>query len=339
MSYSVLSKYRSELMGAAMLWVMLFHAQDLNLRLPLLNFLRAAGFGGVDIFILLSSMGLAMSLSRRDQSYSAFMGRRAARILPAYYAVMLCYTGWSIFRGTAPLSALVWNASLLYYWVHSLGAFNWYVAGIMLFYAVTPFCFRRLRGARQRKLWVALGGALGLLVCQILMHDGYWNHMDFFYRAPIFFLGLLIGLYVQEEKKLSLRAVLFWGLWFCAGLALLAAGACVDFFIPLCYLFLFTTVPMCLVLCLCFMRLPLGPLWKFLRLVGENSLEIYLLNVSFFSETALLRQVLDFGPGLYYLITFALNIALGILLHRAVAAGMGLLAARRNPPDRPASNC
>ena len=31
MCYRMLSKYRSELMGAAMLWVMLFHASDLDL--------------------------------------------------------------------------------------------------------------------------------------------------------------------------------------------------------------------------------------------------------------------------------------------------------------------
>ena len=56
MGYSVLSKYRSELMGAAMLWVMLFHAADLTFPIPGLDLFRAAGFGGVDIFILLSAI-------------------------------------------------------------------------------------------------------------------------------------------------------------------------------------------------------------------------------------------------------------------------------------------
>ena len=85
MSYSLLSKYRTELMGIAILWVMLFHSFDLDMGHPILEWIRAAGFGGVDIFILLSSMGLAMSLSRREQSYSQFMARRAGRVLPATY--------------------------------------------------------------------------------------------------------------------------------------------------------------------------------------------------------------------------------------------------------------
>lgn len=102
MGYSVLSKYRSELMGAAMLWVMLFHAADLTFPIPGLDLFRAAGFGGVDIFILLSAMGLSLSLSRLEQEYGAFLARRARRILPAYFVVMVPYTLFLILRGPGP---------------------------------------------------------------------------------------------------------------------------------------------------------------------------------------------------------------------------------------------
>lgn len=334
MRYSVLSKYRSELMGAAMLWVMLFHAWDLDLGVPLLNWLRAAGFGGVDIFILLSAMGLSLSLNRREQEFSAFMGRRAKRILPAYYVVMTAYTCFSLLRGTAPLSAFVWNATLLNYWVHAKGGFNWYVSGIMLFYAVTPFCFRRLKRTEHRQAWTAAGVVLGLLVCRILIQDEYWNHLDVFYRVPVFLLGLLIGFYVQEDRALGRRDAAFWCLSALMGASYLLAVwrfSTEEFVLPLCHLFLFTTVPMCLAGCACFEHLPLGWLRRFLRLVGEHSLEIYLLNVSFFSETALWQQYIGFGPRrwLYYCITFILNIALGILLHRMVEAGMRRIQARR----------
>lgn len=334
MGYRLLSKYRSELMGAAMLWVMLFHAWDLDFGVDPLNWLRAAGFGGVDIFIVLSAMGLVQSLERKEQEFSEFMKRRSLRILPAYYVVMLAYTLFLILRGSAPVSALVWNSTLLYYWVHAKGAFNWYVAGIMLFYALTPLCFHYLKKAGRRELWTAAGIALGLLLCRILIVDGYWNYLDVFYRVPVFLLGLLLGFYVWEDRKLGLRDLLFWCIWAAAGAGyLLAAGRvpAETFYLPLCHLFLFTTVPMCLVGSWCFEKLPLGWLRKFLRLVGENSLEIYLLNVSFFSETALLQQYIGFGPRryLYYFITFTLNIGLGVLLHRGIEAGKGRVQARR----------
>ena len=325
MDYSVLSRRRTELMGAAMLWVMLFHASGLEFGIPLLNLVRKAGFGGVDMFILLSAMGLAMSLSRREQDYSAFMARRGARILPAYYLVMIPYTLTLILTQGRPWAALLWNSTLLYYWMRSSGAFNWYVAGAMTFYAVTPFCFRRLRDARRRELAAGTAILASLALCQVLTHEGYWYVMDFFYRVPLFFLGLLMGFYVLEGRRLGGKDLLFWAGALCAGavyasVSLTAQWISWPIHFPECHLFLFTTVPMCLVLGLCLEKLPLGWLRRFLALVGSNSLEIYLLNVSFlyFPEPpALLLARVPVRP-LCYLILFAVNIALGCLLHAAV---------------------
>ena len=154
-------------------------------------------------------------------------------------------------------------------------------------------------------------GAAAVAVCHVLIQDEYWHYLDVFYRFPIFFLGLLMGLYVWEDRRLGRRDLLFWTLWLAAGLCYLAAALprLEVPHLPMCHLFLFTTVPM----------------W----LVGEHSLEIYLLNVSLFSETALLRSWLPLGTGPYYFLAFFLNILLGILLHRGVEAGMRRIQARR----------
>ena len=124
MEYRALSRYRPELMGIAMLWVMCFHAVDLELGVEGLNFIRSAGFGGVDIFILLSAMGLVMSLGRRETAYGEFMLRRAWRILPAYFSVMLPYTVFLHFYEEAPWSSVLWNSLLLNYWVRCPGSFR-----------------------------------------------------------------------------------------------------------------------------------------------------------------------------------------------------------------------
>ena len=322
MSYRILSKYRSELMGAAMLWVMFFHANDLNMGHPTLEWLRAAGFGGVDIFIVLSAMGLVLSLSKKEQDYTTFLYRRMERILPAYYTVALPYTLFLILYKGAFWSSLVWNTTLLYYWMRSSGSFNWYVAGIMTFYAVTPFCFKKLRDAKNREKLVGAGVIVTFLLCQLFVQEGYWYIMDVAYRVPVFFLGLLMGFYVLEGRKVGKKDALFWLFWFGLGVAYLAgSGLEQDLWLfPLCHLFLFTTVPMCFGLSFLFDKLPLGWLRKFLRLVGEHSLEIYLLNVSVFAETDLWRKVLVFGPSnrLYWLVIFGLNIVLGVGLHKAV---------------------
>jgi len=327
MSYRVLSKYRAELMGVAMLWVMCFHAWDLDLGLGWLNRFRAAGFGGVDMFVLLSSVGLVSSLSTRRTEYGAFLRRRASRILPAYFLVMVPYTIFLILHDGAPWSALVWNGTLLYYWVRSPGAFNWYVAGAMIFYALTPPLLARLRRAKRREAATAAGILLLLLLCQWLMQEGWWQYMDVFYRLPVLLLGLLIGLYVLDDRPVTARAAAFWGVCLALGLAytrlLYPLNDRQPIFFPLAHAFLLTTVPALLALCLLFEKLPLlAAPRRVLRLIGGSSLEIYLLNVSVFSQTALLRRLVSFGPSnrFYYLVMFLVNIALGCLLHRAVEA-------------------
>ena len=62
--YQNLSRFRGELMGLAMLWVMLFHAYPFRFQVRILDEIKSAGFAGVDVFILLSAMGLYVSIRR-----------------------------------------------------------------------------------------------------------------------------------------------------------------------------------------------------------------------------------------------------------------------------------
>ena len=163
----------------------------------------------------------------------------------------------------------------------------------------------------------------GVNVGQLLMQEGYWYYVDVFYRFPTFILGILLGFYVTEERKLGKKDIAFWGLWLALGFLYLSqslaqrTGEGFRLQLPLCHLFLFTTVPMCLALCAAFEKLPLGWLQKPLRKIGECSLEIYLWNASIFTQVELLRKFVRFGPSnrLYYLIMFTVNIALGIGFH------------------------
>lgn len=333
MKYSLLSKYRSELMGIAMIAVMLFHSWDLDLGLKPLNYLRALGFGGVDIFMLLSGLGLAMSLSRREQEYGEFMARRVKRLLPAYYIVMLPYTLCLFLVGRAWPSSFVWNTLLLNYWVHCGGGFNWYISCVLLLYLITPPAVQFVRTHRCRGLFLLAVTAAGFLMSQILMRDTWWNHLDLIYRIPIYFAGLVIGVWISEDRRLGVLDGIFLVLLLAAGVVYgLSCGSMGDY-APLAYLFAMTTVPVCLALAWLMDKLPLGWFRAALRFVGKYSLEIYLLNVSFFQESEFLRRFFDPGPGhyAYFAVAYALNILLGWALHKVIALGMKLLASRRKP--------
>ena len=80
--YGLLSRYRGELMGLAMLYVMLFHAYELNVAFLPFKLFRSMGFAGVDLFLVLSGMGICCSLTRREQeSYGRYLGRRVRRVV------------------------------------------------------------------------------------------------------------------------------------------------------------------------------------------------------------------------------------------------------------------
>lgn len=341
MNYSLLSRYRSELMGFAMLWVLVYHTWGMGLSNPILNQIRNFGCAGVDIFILLSCVGLVASLCRREQSYERFMARRAGRILPAYFLTMVPYTLFLIGQGQATLSTLLWNATLLSTWVVPKGAINWYIPAIMFYYALTPWCFRRLRRSSHRELLTLSAVAAVVLAVWIFLHDGFWGYGGVLYHLPIFFLGLLIGLYVQEEKKLTLPAALFWAAAAVAGVVYGWAGWAADpprfkaTFWPQPYAFLLWTVPLCLLLCLCFRYLPLGGVRAVLRWIGERSLEIYLLNATLFLALypyLLPRFSFPRGTCVYYLLATPVNIALGAALHWALEQARRAWSARRSAP-------
>ena len=52
MNFAIVSKYRTELMGIATLWVLLFHYGKIGI--PIIDSLSTLGYGGVDIFLFLS---------------------------------------------------------------------------------------------------------------------------------------------------------------------------------------------------------------------------------------------------------------------------------------------
>ena len=108
-----LSLYRAELMGFAIIWVILYHSGFAE-PIPFVSYISSlyrGGFGGVDIFMMLSGFGLSFSMSKK-KSLKAFYLSRVARIYPIYFVMnsrMLVFS-----------SVLRYNFSYSYYIFHLL---------------------------------------------------------------------------------------------------------------------------------------------------------------------------------------------------------------------------
>ena len=298
-------------MGLAILMILAFHANDMPIGA--LNNVRAMGFAGVDIFVLVSGMGLALSLLRKRQRYGDYLKRRLSRILPAYYAVMVPLCVYNIIRGFAVPSALFWNLTTMHYWARPLGAFNWYITGIMTFYLLTP-AFVALIGRAKNKLFACVAlCAASYGVLWLLLRDGWWQYCDVFYRFPTLFMGIYLGFAIFEEKKEPVWVII-------TSLVPGAVYAALVWRYPdvltLAPVFSLFSVPACLALAWALDKIPAKPL----AVLGECSLEIYLLNVSLVEKREGLRRFLDFDEGhfAYYAIMLVVNIAGGIILHRVI---------------------
>ena len=108
--FKLLSKYRSVLMGLAMLWVMYFHTPVIFSEHNQWLFHRI-GFYGVDIFLFLSAFGLYYSLSKHKNIWQ-FYKARFIRIFPAFFIVATVW--FAIQSMSGELNYLAYVSSVAY---------------------------------------------------------------------------------------------------------------------------------------------------------------------------------------------------------------------------------
>lgn len=330
--YQLLSRFRGELMGLALLWVMLFHAYEFHFGVALLDAFKALGFGGVDIFFLLSGLGLYTTLSKRGP-LSKYVTRRLSRILPAYWLVVGIYSLWLRAGGRISFQTMAWSMSTLHYWFHIPKSFNWYIPALLAFYFLAPAYARLLERCRYKEWLTAAMFPVSYGLYRLSIPLGLNYLEDFINRIPAVAMGFLAGYYILSGKKLTWRHKLVWGCLALAGVAVGLLRLRGALYISLCFVLAAVLMPLCLGLGKLLSLLP-GRLHRGLALLGDCSLEIYLLNVVVTREFATLAPWLDWDTRhlCYYAVVYTLNILLGILLHRGIETVRKRLSRRKLPP-------
>ena len=152
---------RDEIKGAAILWVVFFHAQ-LGLG-GLLYDVQKIGYGGVDMFLFLSGFGLYHSLSR-DADAGRYLLRRARRLLPAYLpfcAVWLCVMLPLYGLGTVQsVRVVAGNLLMLGFFAGTPAMINWYVSALALTLLAAPLVYGLMaRASHPRRCAVLVAAA------------------------------------------------------------------------------------------------------------------------------------------------------------------------------------
>lgn len=198
------SKYRSHIMGFAIVCILFFHggvrfAEPWNYFLNLL--------WGVDIFFFCTGMGVHRSLSRSSDTLS-FYKRRIKRIYPAYFWVVLLFFIPVLItaagEGTLPraLKELLGNVTMLG-WINGMGhQFNWYPQAICLVYLAAPAFFLAVRriGESGKKLALFFGFFVVTQIC--FFGSGF---LILYSRLLYFLMGLAAAELAERGSRLRLN--------------------------------------------------------------------------------------------------------------------------------------
>jgi len=307
------SRYRDELKGLAMLWIVWFHS---GLLLPgLADDLRLLGYGGVDIFLFLMGMGLAYSL-QKNADLRAYLIRRMKKLLPAYLPVVIVWMAVTYpqmgYSAVQAVGGAAGNLFMVGYWLQLDGVYNWFANTVFTFVLIAPAVYAVLVGGKTRGLVVLLVIAFGVGAANLGMEQ-----MMPVSRLPIFILGMAFGLWQGGARRTWHTAA--YALSFAAGMFLVEfcmhrqPWLLIDYGMYW-YPFVLITPPLCMALAFGLQKADrIKRAFAPLRWVGQSSFEIYLLNVWIYE----ISKQHPFSAWVWALVC-VFNLALGIGYHLLV---------------------
>lgn len=315
-----ISRYRAEQMGAAMLFVILFHVA-LDRGDPFYG-LRRCGNVGVDIFLFLSGVGLWFSWTKTPD-VKHFYRRRLLRILPTWLVVATAFY-LPDFLGqrhySTSIADLLGDITINWdFWLHDELTF-WYVPAIMLLYLVAPWYMKVIQCHPVYRWLPLLMVVWCVMVEWVLPIHRAVGHLEIFWsRVPIFFIGINCGEMVRTGRRVSGDAV-----WLLAVTFFMTFGTCLyleqvrhGHFPLFVERMLYIPFTVCTVLMMnrIFRR---TPRWvnRAFAFVGALSLEAYLIHIHF-----VLVYVQPYGLGYWetFVATVAITLPLAWMLQKGIS--------------------
>lgn len=278
-----ISRYRGELMGAAMLFIMLFHVS--LPRNDLFFGLRRMGNIGVDMFLFLSGIGLWFSWMKKP-SARHFFTKRYLRIYPAWL-IMACLYYIPHFHGGDFMAwlDLIGDITINWdFWLHDELTF-WYIPAIMMLYCFAPAYMELIRRHPIYR-WLPVVMIMWCILVEYVtpIHQAVGHIEIFWSRVPIFFIGINMGEMVRTKQRIDGA-----GIWMVIILFVMTLFASIFLeqqrhgLFPL-YVERMLYIPLTLTSILLLNRVfRRTPKWfnKTFKFVGALSLECYLIHIHF----------------------------------------------------------
>lgn len=211
LSYENLSKYRNVLMGVQIVLIIAFHfsgdayyVRDSRIIQLFYKYIRSSG---VDMFLLLSGIGLYFSWKKRPEA-KRFYIKRYTRILIPYFIVAIPSWLWlDIFYEHQGWGAFLQDLFFVTFFTEGERWF-WYIVMAAFCYWVFPHIFNIIESAadrvsaQMRILLLCVMSTVILVMLQLYNNELYNCIGIALLRIPAFLIGVLIGKAVYEKQKI-----------------------------------------------------------------------------------------------------------------------------------------
>ena len=327
MSWKVLSKFRSELMGLACLWIILHHNSfDWPESLEALERFSKYGNLGVDVFLLLSGVGLYYAWTKKPK-LTDFYARRFVRLLVPYLLFAVPYWVWRdlwLHQGSFLLDVTQLSLPLR-------GTITtWYIPAMAAMYLCYPlFATFLFKGDRWTRCVVLCGVVMvGCLYLNYAHSSTYRNCEIALTRFAIFIIGCALGKSVRDDEPIPAHYPALALLWIMLNDSFRRHVAPGDVWIRFSYIPL--TFSAVLVTLWVLVRLErFHGLRKLLRFFGERSLELYLTHVLIRNVVYNYIPVKHWDPWgvLTYALILLISLVVSVLLHPVITKLCGAILA------------
>lgn len=314
MNINDISKYRTHLMGVATLLVIFGHSAENGVVMPMwMESLCGLASVGVDIFLLVSGLGLWYSLRNVQTSNSAgalcWYKRRYKRILVPYLIILGISNILAISRGRSIVTAIL-NISTINYWTNHQGA--WYIAMLIPLYALTPLHDKICKKVKNPVMFtlVLVSLIIGVSLLQfdttnVNISNFIENVRHVIVHLPAFFIGFMMAPMAKDRRKVSWLWLYVLPILIVLIMKLTGIG----------YWPVFLFLPVTGILCLSFHYVGRG-IMSITEFFGKISLESYLFN------GAVGPCIIAYLPWVYYS-----SWNKGCYLHYALVCVIGTLLA------------
>lgn len=202
-NFGYLSQYRSALMGISIIMILLCHARMDGANLPdVMLSILSLGNWGVDIFLLVSGIGMSFSIQKRGDNinWGSWIFGRLNRILVPYLILETPLWIWYSLKNGIGISGFLYHISFCSYWMEHVGL--WFLALLIPLYIITPVLYKLLSSKRRYLyLFILLVLVMVLSVSHIDGGPVINNIQDCLSRVPCYLIGLCIGNDVRESRK------------------------------------------------------------------------------------------------------------------------------------------